>query len=208
MMWEKLAPYLETYYNQYDGSHDMAHIERVYENADRLLNHYPEANRHLVTFAVGLHDVEDKKYATENSAAFMAYIFETFAISPEEQLKIRTIIEQVSFSGGAQADSLEAQIVQDADRLDAIGAVGIARTFAFGGSKNRKLYDHKEVEAYWDGQPLKNGSSVTHFYEKLLKLKELMNTEQARQMAEDRHQFMELFLNQLYEEVGNQPCRN
>lgn len=207
-MWEKLAPYLETYYNQYDGSHDMAHIERVYENADRLLNHYPKADRHLVTLAVGLHDVEDKKYATENSAAFMAHIFETFAISQEEQLKIRTIIEQVSFSGGAQAESLEAQIVQDADRLDAIGAVGIARTFAFGGAKNRKLYDHEEVEAYWKGHTLKNGSSVTHFYEKLLKLKELMNTEQARQMAENRHQFMELFLKQLYEEVGNQPCRN
>jgi len=207
-MWEKLRPSLEKYYNQYDASHDMAHIERVYENAKRILAAYPEANEEIVTFAVALHDVEDKKYANEQSADFMKFIFTTYDVSLDQQKQIRTIIDQVSFSGGQTAESLEAQIVQDADRLDALGAVGIARTFAFGGANGRSLYQNSEVEALWQGKEVPNGASITHFYEKLLLLKDKMNTEEAKNLAQQRHEFMLLFLQQLYDEIGEQPCRN
>ncbi|WP_342525628.1 HD domain-containing protein [Chryseomicrobium sp. FSL W7-1435] len=207
-MWEKLRPSLEKYYNQYDASHDMAHIERVYENAKRILAAYPEANEEIVTFAVALHDVEDKKYANEQSADFMKFIFTTYDVSLDQQKQIRTIIDQVSFSGGQTAESLEAQIVQDADRLDALGAVGIARTFAFGGANGRSLYQSSEVEALWQGKEVPNGASITHFYEKLLLLKDKMNTEEAKNLAQQRHEFMLLFLQQLYDEIGEQPCRN
>lgn len=113
----------------------------------------------------------------------------------------------MSFNGGneLEATSLEAKIVRDADRLDAIGAIGIARTFAYGGAKGRKLYD-KEEEARTTMSETeyrqKNTSSVTHFYEKLLLLKDLMVTEKGKQMALERHQFMESFLKQLQHEIG------
>lgn len=207
-MWSELRPYLVDYYNQFDASHDMAHIDRVYENARRILENYKEANHRIVTLAVGLHDVEDKKYKNDRSADFMQSIFTTFSVTEEEQKSIRTLIDQVSFSGGLTATSLEAKIVQDADRLDAIGAIGIARTFAFGGAKDRSLYNHKEVEEVVAGAKIDNGSSVTHFYEKLLKLKDKMNTEKAKEIAEERHRFMEAFLEQLYNELGESPCRN
>lgn len=207
-MWSELRPYLVDYYNQFDASHDMAHIDRVYENARRILEKHKEANHRFVTLAVGLHDVEDKKYKNDRSADFMQSIFTTFSVTEEEQKIIRTLIDQVSFSGGLTATSLEAKIVQDADRLDAIGAIGIARTFAFGGAKDRSLYNHKEVEEVVAGAKIDNGSSVTHFYEKLLKLKDKMNTEKAKEIAEERHRFMEAFLEQLYKELGESPCRN
>lgn len=205
-MWKNLRDELKDYYNQYDASHDMAHIERVYQNALRLMDAYPEANKMLITFAVGMHDIEDKKYKNDQAAAYMDELFTKFDINSDDQKKIREIIDQVSFSGGQTATTLEAQIVQDADRLDALGAVGIARTFSFGGSRDRALYNHAEVERVNAGQKVENGSSVTHFYEKLLLLKELMNTSEARKMAEQRHLFMEQFLDQLYEEIGERPC--
>lgn len=207
-MWKNLRQHLIGYYNQYDASHDMAHIDRVYENAVKLSQAYPDADQKIIVFAVGLHDVEDKKYENADSAQFMSSIFTLFSISESEQQRIRQVIEQVSFSGGQQASTLEAQIVQDADRLDALGAIGIARTFAFGGSRGRSLYNHQEAEQVLNGEAVENGSSITHFYEKLLHLKKLMNTEAAKQMAEERHEFMLQFLTQLYKEIGDQPCHN
>ena len=126
-------------------------------------------------------------------------------LTDEQRQHIRDIIASVSFNGGneLQAKTIEAKIVRDADRLDAIGAVGIARTFAYGGAKGRKLYDDAEevrtdmsVEQY----RTKSTASVTHFYEKLLLLKDLMVTEKGKQMAEERHAFMVSFLEQLQKE--------
>src|SRR5690606_23179085 len=96
----------------------------------------------------------------------------------------------VSFSKGNLAKSLEAQIVQDADRLDAIGAIGLARCFAYGGNKQREIYNPENPEE----------TSIQHFYDKLLKLKDLMNTDSARKIAEERHQFLEEFLERFYDE--------
>ncbi|PJO43750.1 HD domain-containing protein [Lysinibacillus xylanilyticus] len=192
-------------YEQFDASHDFQHIERVYQNALAILHTEPEADAEVVKIAVLLHDVSDKKY-TDSKEQENKLIAE-LTLSEEKKQHIRDCIAQVSFNGGneLEATSIEAKIVRDADRLDAIGAIGIARTFAFGGAKGRKLYD-KEEDARTDMTEEeyrnKNTSSVTHFYEKLLLLKDLMITEKGKQMANERHQFMVQFLEQLQNEIG------
>ncbi|MGE7926281.1 HD domain-containing protein [Lysinibacillus xylanilyticus] len=192
-------------YEQFDASHDFQHIERVYQNALAILLTEPEADAEVVKIAVLLHDVSDKKY-TDSKEQENKLIAE-LSLSEEKKQHIRDCIAQVSFNGGneLEATSIEAKIVRDADRLDAIGAIGIARTFAFGGAKGRKLYD-KEEDARTDMTEEeyrnKNTSSVTHFYEKLLLLKDLMITEKGKQMANERHQFMVQFLEQLQNEIG------
>jgi len=192
-------------YEQFDASHDFQHIERVYQNALAILHTEPKADAEVVKIAVLLHDVSDKKY-TDSKEQENKLIAE-LSLNDEKKQHIRDCIAQVSFNGGneLEATSLEAKIVRDADRLDAIGAIGIARTFAYGGAKGRKLYDETEEarmnmteEAYRN----KNTASVTHFYEKLLLLKDLMVTEKGKQMAKERHQFMVLFLEQLKNEIG------
>jgi len=192
-------------YEQFDASHDFQHIERVYQNALAILHTEPKADAEVVKIAVLLHDVSDKKY-TDSKEQENKLIAE-LSLNEEKKQHIRDCIAQVSFNGGNELEttSLEAKIVRDADRLDAIGAIGIARTFAYGGAKGRKLYDETEEarmnmteEAYRN----KNTASVTHFYEKLLLLKDLMVTEKGKQMAKERHQFMVLFLEQLKNEIG------
>lgn len=190
-------------YEMMDASHDFQHIERVYENARAILKTEPTANEKMVYLAVLLHDVSDSKYATDKSNE--QRILNDLGLSVEEKKHIQTIIEEVSFNGGneRQATSIESKIVRDADRLDAIGAVGIARTFAYGGAKGRKLYDDaEEVRVQMTEQQYRNKptASVTHFYEKLLLLKDLMVTAKGREMAEERHHFMVQFLQQLKKE--------
>ncbi|MDM5247550.1 HD domain-containing protein [Lysinibacillus sp. G4S2] len=192
-------------YEQFDASHDFQHIERVYQNALAILHTEPEADAEVVKIAVLLHDVSDKKY-TDSKEQENKLIAE-LSLSEEKKQHIRDCIAQVSFNGGneLEATSIEAKIVRDADRLDAIGAIGIARTFAFGGAKGRKLYDEEEdarTDMTEEEYRSKNTSSVTHFYEKLLLLKDLMITEKGKQMANERHQFMVQFLEQLQNEIG------
>lgn len=192
-------------YAQFDASHDFQHIERVYQNALAILQSEPTADAEVVKIAVLLHDVSDKKYT--DSKEQEEQLIAELPLSEDKKQHIRDCIAQVSFNGGNElvATSLEAKIVRDADRLDAIGAIGIARTFAYGGAKGRKLYD-KDEEARTNMSESeyrqKNTSSVTHFYEKLLLLKDLMVTEKGKQMALERHQFMESFLKQLQHEIG------
>lgn len=200
---EKCTQLVRNIYDKMDASHDFQHIERVYKNAETILQSEPGANSTIVKLAVLLHDVSDAKYTETKEAE--ERILEALDLTEEERRNIRDIIASVSFNGGneLEAKSIEAKIVRDADRLDAIGAVGIARTFAYGGAKGRKLYDDAEearsamsVEEY----RTKSTASVTHFYEKLLLLKDLMVTEKGRQMAEERHEFMVSFLRQLKKE--------
>ena len=192
-----------TIYNNMDASHDYQHIERVYKNAETILQSEPQADVQIVRLAVLLHDVSDAKYTQTKEAE--ERILQKLDLTDEQRQHIRDIIASVSFNGGneLEAKTIEAKIVRDADRLDAIGAVGIARTFAYGGAKGRKLYDDAEeartnmsVEQY----RTKSTASVTHFYEKLLLLKDLMVTEKGKQMAEERHAFMVSFLEQLQKE--------
>jgi len=194
---------VKSIYDQMDASHDFDHILRVYQNAETILQSIPEANGLLVRLAVLLHDVSDPKYSQDKSAE--EAILSELDLSDEERQQIRDIIAAVSFNGGneKEATTIEAKIVRDADRLDAIGAIGIARTFAYGGAKGRPLYnDEEEIREQMSEADYRSKStaSVTHFYEKLLKLKDLMVTEKGRELAVGRHQFMELFLQQLKQE--------
>lgn len=200
---EKCELLVKEIYEKMDASHDFQHIERVYQNAQAILKTELTAKEHIVLLAVYLHDVSDSKYATDKQEE--ERILNELNLPQNEREHIQSIITQVSFNGGNElpASSIEAKIVRDADRLDAIGAVGIARTFAYGGAKGRKLYDDTEevrgtmsVEAY----RTKQTASVTHFYEKLLLLKDLMVTKKGQEMAERRHAFMVQFLEQLKQE--------
>ena len=190
------------------NGHDIFHIKRVVKNA-QLLAEKEGGNIFLIEMSAWLHDVGDYKLHdgvekhTEIIPAFLQ------SISVDEQMieQILTIITSISFKGGFNDSprSLEAKIVQDADRLDALGAIGIARAFAYGGSKNRLLYNpNQKVEIHTDFTSYKNSNAPTlnHFYEKLLKLKDLMHTQTAKQMAEERHKFMESYLIQFYKEWG------
>lgn len=194
-------------YTQFDASHDFAHIERVLQNAKTILASEPQANKQLVEYAILLHDVSDAKYSDSKEAENR--LIAMLNLTADDEAQVRYIIEAISFNGGneAEATTIEAKIARDADRLDAIGAVGIARTFAFGGAKGRKLYDDSEIirdemteEAYRN----KKTASVTHFYEKLLKLKDLMVTAKGKELAEERHKFMALFLQQLQSEKAGE----
>lgn len=202
-MLNELKVAVQEIYNQFDASHDFQHIERVLQNAEAILATEPDADGEIVRIAVLLHDVSDKKYS--DSKENEEKLLNDLNLSEEKKLHIQDIIESVSFNGGneVEAKTIEAKIVRDADRLDAIGSVGIARTFAYGGAKGRKLYDDAEearVEMTEKEYHSKNTSSVTHFYEKLLLLKDLMTTDKGKQMAQDRHAFMEGFLEQLKKE--------
>lgn len=200
---EKCKEKVVKIYNKMDASHDFQHIERVIANAEAILDKEPTANREIVLLAVLLHDVSDSKYT--DTKEHEERILNELNLDEHNKQHIRDIIASVSFNGGneLEAKTIEAKIVRDADRLDAIGAVGIARTFAYGGAKGRKLYDEEEeartdmsIEEYRS----KSTASVTHFYEKLLLLKDLMVTEKGKQMAEERHAFMVSFLHQLQKE--------
>ena len=169
------------------GGHGADHSLRVLRNALEIAESVPGCDLELVSLAALLHDADDPKlFCTEDFANARSFMRKQYL--PEEEIRaVCRIIDQVSFSKnrGLRPDSTEACIVQDADRLDAIGAVGIARTFAYGGSKGRDMED-----------------SVRHFHEKLLLLKDMMNTEAARKLAEIRHEFMLAFLEELENETS------
>lgn len=171
--------------------HDYFHLKRVVENALKI-GKAENANLFLVELSAWLHDVGDYKLhdGVDRSEELVKEFLLTQNLSDELIDKVNEIISQVSFSKANPVTSLEAKVVQDADRLDALGAIGVARAFAYGGSKGRELWN--------PNQP--NSTTIQHFYDKLLKLKDLMNTETAKVMAEKRHRFLEEFLDQFYEE--------
>lgn len=193
-------------YDRFDASHDFDHILRVMKNAEDIARTIPHANKEIIRLAVLLHDIDDPKYQSISNSSVEQLLHSSGADDKTARFVLETI-KSVSFNGGNEEEivSIEGAIVRDADRLDAIGAIGIARTFAFGGARGRKLYDAGESkrtnmsEAEYRS---KETSSVTHFYEKLLLLKELMVTEEGKRLAEERHAFMVTFLTQLKSEVG------
>jgi len=171
--------------------HDFYHIERVVKIAKRIAKE-ENADLFLVELSAWLHDVGDYKLnnGIDKSEELIAGFLNGLNVTREIISKTIEIVSQVSFSKGNVSTSLEAKIVQDADRLDAIGAVGIARCFAYGGNKQREIYNPENP----------NETSIQHFYDKLLKLKDLMNTDSARRIAAERHQFLEEFLERFYNE--------
>ncbi|WP_342600973.1 HD domain-containing protein [Psychrobacillus sp. FSL H8-0483] len=204
---EQCEQLVKEVYKHFDASHDFQHIERVRKNAFDIAISEPTADKEIIELAVLLHDVSDPKYTSGEGKLEEDRIIQELNLSAEKIDQIKKVIQSISFNGGNEtfADTIEAKIVRDADRLDAIGAVGIARTFAYGGAKGRKLYDATEtprdnmsVEEY----RTKVTASVTHFYEKLLKLADGMQTEKGKELAKERHAFMELFLQNLRIETG------
>jgi len=206
---EKCEHLVKDIYRQFDASHDFQHIERVRKNAQVISELEGEVRHDLIELAVLLHDVSDVKYSGEEGKAKETAILDQLELSPSDRQWIIEIIESVSFSGGNEktATSIEAKIVRDADRLDAIGAVGIARTFAYGGVKGRKLYDWSEsvrVNMSEEEYRKKETASATHFYEKLFLLKDLMITETGKKLALQRHEYMLSFIEQLKIETSEE----
>jgi len=195
-----------------EGGHDWFHIERVYKNT-LLISESETVDKTVVAIGALLHDIADSKFhdGDETVGPKKAWQFLKTQNLPEEIIEhVINIIENVSFKGGNKAQkfhSKELEVVQDADRLDALGAIGIARTFNFGGFKNRKLYD-PEITPNLNMTPSEYKASdaptINHFYEKLLLLKDRMNTETGKQIAAERHLFMETFLQQFYAEWGGE----
>jgi uncharacterized protein len=191
-----------------EAGHDWFHIERVYKNT-MLIAKNEKCNLEIVQLGALLHDIADSKFnnGDETIGPKTARNFlEVQQVNSETIDHVIAIIENISFKGGnfdKQFSSIELDVVQDADRLDAIGAIGIARTFNYGGFKNRQLYNPEIApnlqmtkEAYKNSE----APTINHFYEKLLLLKDKMNTKTGKTIAENRHTFMEVFLEQFYEE--------
>ncbi|UOE54123.1 HD domain-containing protein [Bacillus sp. CMF12] len=191
--------------------HDWHHIERVRKIALYIAKKEQAGDSFLIEMAALLHDIPDAKLNTskESGERKLSDFLQEIEIAEEASSSIKTIIDSVSFKGGNNQKvlSVEAKIVQDADRLDAIGAVGIARAFAYGGKKGQPIYDPcLEIRKEMTEDEYRNGksSSINHFYEKLLKLRDLLNTDTAREMAEERHQMMEQYLHQFFKEWNGQ----
>ena len=192
-----------------EGGHDWFHVERVYKNALLIAEDEEEANVLVVSLGALLHDIADSKFhdGDESVGPRLAKEFlSSQNISEENKTHVLKIIENVSFKGGNTKKvfkSKELDVVQDADRLDALGAIGIARTFNYGGFKNRKLYDPEMLpQMNMTPAEYKNSTAPTinHFYEKLLLLKDQMNTKTAKKIAKKRHEFMDAYLDQFFAE--------
>ncbi len=188
--------------------HDYSHAIRVKNNAE-LIAKSEGGNLPIIQAAALLHDVSDEKFSNGNTIIGLKLtekILRKGKFKSAEIAQIIDIIQNISYKGGFSANripSIECAIVQDADRLDAIGAIGIARAFHYGGYKNRELYnpeippqDFENADEYRNS----NGPTLNHFYEKLLKLKYLMNTPTAKELAESRHSFIERFVQEFLAE--------
>ena len=185
---EAAKQYLGEIFKDNSDGHDAEHSLRVYGNSLLIAENYPESDKTVIALASLLHDVDDHKlFDTENNMNARSFLKEQ-NVEDDVIDQICVIINGVSFSKnrGIRPESIEGKIVQDADRLDALGAVGIARTFAYGGRNGRSLE-----------------SSLQHFTDKLLLLKDEMNTAEARAMAETRHAYIEGFLEEFNKETLN-----
>ena len=196
-----------------EGGHDWWHTYRVWQNS-KLIAEASGNNADGLIIELGalLHDIADSKFhnGDENIGPERARTFlQSLHLSHDTVNHVVNIVRYISFKNDWEKrsfNSLELAIVQDADRLDAIGAVGIARAFSFGGHKGNPLYDpdiapHTKMDK--ETYKKRNGPTINHFYEKLLLLKDRMNTQQGKRIAEERHQFMETFLKQFFAEVGS-----
>ena len=193
-----------------EGGHDWFHICRVVNNA-RIIAGKEPVNTFVVELGALLHDIADSKFhnGDESVGPRIARDFlESQELNSETIDHVVNIIKHISFKGGNESQEFlsgELKVIQDADRLDALGAIGIARTFNYGGFKGRPLYDpdiKPQLQMTKEEYKASTAPTINHFYEKLLLVKERMNTPTGRKMAEERHVFMEQFLEQFYKEWG------
>jgi len=205
---ESLEKKIKALFGAEGTGHDWHHINRV-RNTALKIGDAEGADLFVVELAALLHDIADHKFHNHDltvgpERAREIILEETSDTDLAE--RIATIVSEISFKGAGvetPVSSLEAAVVQDADRLDALGAIGIARAFAYGGHKNRPIYD-PEIESSlhdnFEDYAKKGTHTINHFYEKLLLLKDRMNTDSGSKIAEERHRFMEEFLDRFYEE--------
>ncbi|KPH13709.1 HD domain-containing protein [Chryseobacterium sp. ERMR1:04] len=191
-----------------EAGHDWFHIERVWKLSKKIAED-EECNHDVVELSALLHDIADPKFhnGDETLALKVSREFLESQDTPEDVIEqVLFVIKNISFKNRSEVPQnlpIELKIVQDADRIDAIGAIGVARTFNFGGFKNNLMYhpDMKpQLNMSKEEYKKSNGTTINHFYEKLLLLKDLMNTEKGKKIAEERHDFMLLFLDQFYKE--------
>lgn len=204
---QQTARFIETEFASEGSGHDWFHVDRVRRMALRI-GQLEGSDPFITEMAALLHDLDDWKLTgSENPHPSRAekWLSEC-GVGKESASRILKVIEEVSYKGAGietPVRSVEAAVVQDADRLDAMGAIGIARTFAYGGYKNRLIYDpavapvmHNDFHAYKNS----TAPTVNHFFEKLLLLKDRMNTQTAKSIAGQRHRFMETYLEQFFNE--------
>lgn len=212
---QKTSEYIKQEFSDDSSGHDWWHIYRVWKNAIAICEQ-EKADRFIVELAALLHDLDDWKFnenedeTPQRAKAWM----ESCHLDIEINKKVCEIISHVSYKG-AQVEnkmkSLEGFIVQDADRLDAIGAIGIGRAFAYGGYKNRPMYDPEtsnKMHASFEEYKNSKSATINHFYEKLLLLKGMMNTATAKRIAEKRHEVMVKFLDQFMNEWDGKDTSN
>lgn len=200
--------FVKTTLKDAEGGHDWFHIERVYKNT-LLIAKDEDVNVFVVALGALLHDIADSKFhnGDESVGPRVASDFLRSQDVDEDVIAhVVQIINNISFKGGKVArtfSSKELDVVQDADRLDALGAIGIARTFNYGGFKNRAIYNPEiapNLEMTKEEYKASTAPTINHFYEKLLLLKDKMNTATGKHLAQQRHEFMELYLAQFYKE--------
>ncbi|MGL4337243.1 MAG: HD domain-containing protein [Turicibacter sp.] len=205
-VYDKIIEFLKDELEVDSSGHSLDHAVRVYRLAQNILE--SEGGDERVTLISALvHDVIDAKLFDDvfSQKAKLFLFLQSIGCSQVELEKIFYIIENISYKGGAgtPVQSLEARIVQDADRLDAIGAIGVGRTFMYGGSRGSKMYDEEILPVNFENEAdyrSNKGTILNHFDEKLFKLKDLMNTDRAKVIANERHEFMKLFVEQFLHE--------
>jgi len=205
---EKTKEFVESKLGGEGTGHDYFHILRVYKTSV-YIGQKEHADLFIVKLAALLHDIADWKFNDGNSdigPEISRQWLTSIGVDNDVIVSVTNIIRTISFKGGttdSSQDTIEGKVVQDADRLDALGAVGIARAFAYGGYRKRELYNPNiKPQKYKDFEQYKNNvdTTVNHFYEKLLLLKDLMNTPSGKSMAIERHKFMEGYLDQFFRE--------
>jgi uncharacterized protein len=206
---EKTVNFVQNTLKNAEGGHDWWHIHRVWTNA-KLIAQTEQCDMLTVELAALLHDIADSKFHNgdeEIGPATAGKFLHSVEVDADTVTHVQQIIRHMSFKASfdkATFHSTELAIVQDADRLDAIGAIGIARAFTYGGFKDREIYNPNiKPNLNMSKEQYKNTTAPTinHFYEKLLLLKDKMNTQTGRQLAQQRHTFMESYLQQFYSEV-------
>ena len=195
---------MEKFFTQETTGHDWYHIERVWKNAKKIAAHYPEANQLHIELAALLHDRYDHKVVdnVENAKWEVSDLLVQHGLSKELIEKILYSIDAVGFRNGKNPLTpilIEDKIVQDADRLDAIGAIAIARTFVYSGAHQRPIYTREPQEVLEEANQLED-TAIGHFYEKLLTLSDTLHTPEARKIAKGRHEFMKEYLEQFFAE--------
>ncbi len=205
---ENTIAFVKQELQQAEGGHDWFHTERVWRNA-KTIAQSEKVNTLIVELSALLHDIADSKFhnGDEEIGPAKARLFlQSLNVETHTVKEIEEIIRNISFKGGKEKSayaSPELNVVQDADRLDAIGAIGIARAFNYGGYKGRELYNPSippNLNMTKEEYKTSTAPTLNHFYEKLLLLKDRMNTATGKKMAEERHQFMEQYLKQFYSE--------